>query len=387
MSIATFDVSRRLASAFLACGLLSGCVAAKFSNASQIPVSTPPWPMQTGPSAPILDALECIRASGKISSIRFAVAIHADGTGKTSFGYEGATGSYLPQGTTAMWAAQAVMLAGGQSMNYYELNTERAMRQFGGQPMEGEMSGRLGKSSPHFVISTAFTALDFLAGSDLDARVGGIGPNSKLRGASLEGAAEIYRPGDRTTLAMSTLSRQVLYRQIGFGVSRIVGDGPGELISGGISFSDQQRIQEATRDLVALSVADVLSNVPAVPGECRAKVAEIKAPPPPVRIALRATAGSSLPQVKTSLENQFAALSPVPNVVQRKDAAEAVRAPDENFSVYAKDSSAAKLPAVPAVPPKPEVRVMAANIPSIRPTPRPDTSFLTAQQATQIKTA
>lgn len=104
-----------------------------------------------------------------------------------------------------------------------------------------------------------------------------------------------------------------------------------------------------------------------------------------------ATAGFSLPQVKTSLQNQFAALSPVPNVVQRddEDAAEAVRAPDENFSViHAEGRPAAKpQPAVAAVPPKPEVRVMAANIPSIRPTARPDTGFLTAQQAILIKTA
>lgn len=232
--------------------------------------------MQSGPSAQIASVLECIKESGKINAMRFAVAVHADGTGKTAFGFEGATGSFLPQGTTAMWAAQAVMMAGGQSMNYYELNTERAIRQFGGAPVEAAMTQRLDKASPHFVISTAFTALDFLGGSDADVRVGGIGPNSRTRGASLEVAAEIYRPGDRITLAMSTLSRQVLYRQMGFGVSRIVGDGPGELISGGISYSDQQRIQEATRDLIALSVADVLSNVPTVPEQCRIKVTAIK---------------------------------------------------------------------------------------------------------------
>lgn len=256
---------------------VSGCTVPRFDDGKEIPVSVPPAPTQSGPTAVIADALECIRQSGTISNMRFAVAVHADGTGKSSFGFQGATGSFLPQGTTAMWAAQTVMMAGGQSMNYYELNTERAIRQFGGQAVETVMTQRLDKTTPHFVVSTAFTALDFLGGTDMDVRVGGIGPNTKMRGAALEVAAEIYRPGDRVTLAMSTLSRQVLYRQVGFGVSRIVGDGPGELISGGISFSDQQRIQEATRDLVALSVADVLSNVPTVPAECRAKVVAIKA--------------------------------------------------------------------------------------------------------------
>ncbi len=104
-----------------------------------------------------------------------------------------------------------------------------------------------------------------------------------------------------------------------------------------------------------------------------------------------ATAGFSLPEVKTSLQNQFAALSPVPNVVQRddEDAAEAARAPDENFSIiHAEGRPAAKpQPAVAAVPPKPEVRVTAASIPTIRPTARPENGFLTAQQAALIKTA
>jgi len=255
---------------------LSGCISPDFRDAKPMPVSTPPPPIQSGPSRPIAGALECIRRGAKLNSLRFAVAVHADGTGKSSFGYEGATGSYLPQGTTAMWAAQAVMLAGGQAMNYYELNTERAIRQFGGQSMERAFTDRLSGASPNFVISTAFTALDFLGGSDIDVRVGGIGPNSRTRGASLEVAAEIYRPGDRITLAMSTLSRQVIYRQVGMGASRIVGKGPGELISGGISFSDQQRMQESARDLVALSVADVLSGIPTVSAECRARVAALK---------------------------------------------------------------------------------------------------------------
>lgn len=100
-----------------------------------------------------------------------------------------------------------------------------------------------------------------------------------------------------------------------------------------------------------------------------------------------ATAGFSLPQVTSSLQSQFASLSPVPNTVQRddEDAAEAVRAPDENFSIIHAEGPP-RLPAVAAVPAKPETRV-SANVPAIRPSPRPDNGFLTAQQATLIKTA
>jgi len=102
-----------------------------------------------------------------------------------------------------------------------------------------------------------------------------------------------------------------------------------------------------------------------------------------------ASAGFSLPQVTSSLQNQFAALSPVPNTVQSEDedSAEAVRAADENFSViHAEGAAQPKQPAVAAVPAKPEPRV-SANVPAVRPSPRPDNGFLTAQQANLTKTA
>ena len=103
-----------------------------------------------------------------------------------------------------------------------------------------------------------------------------------------------------------------------------------------------------------------------------------------------ATAGFSLPQV--SLQNQFAALSPVPGIVQRddEDAAEAVRAPDENFSVIHAEGppKPVSAPAVAAVPPKPDMRAVAsANFPSIRPTPRPDNGFQPAQAAAPVQVA
>jgi D-alanyl-D-alanine carboxypeptidase len=104
-----------------------------------------------------------------------------------------------------------------------------------------------------------------------------------------------------------------------------------------------------------------------------------------------ATAGFSLPQVSTSLHSQFAALSPVPATVQSddEDAAESVRAPDENFSViHAEGSTAAPskpLAVASAVPSA--VPVLAGPVPAIRPSPRPDTSPLAAQQAALIRTA
>ena len=103
-----------------------------------------------------------------------------------------------------------------------------------------------------------------------------------------------------------------------------------------------------------------------------------------------ATAGFSLPQVSTSLQNQFASLSPVPATVQSddEDAAESVRAPDENFSVIHAEGPAVS-------PPKPQIVAsavpsavpMVGPVPAIRPMPRPETGTLAAQQAALIRTA
>ncbi len=101
-----------------------------------------------------------------------------------------------------------------------------------------------------------------------------------------------------------------------------------------------------------------------------------------------AIAGFDLPQVTGNGGGggQFASLSPVPEMVQSddEDAAESVRAPDENFSVIhgearARMAAPAKQPALAAVPAKAVADVT-------RPTPRPD-GFLAAQQASLVKVA
>lgn len=235
-----------------------------------LPVTQPPLPKASGFSDAVMAPLACINQSRVLRGKRFAIAVHADGTGKSAVGYEGGTGSFLPQGTSAIWAAQAVMFAGGTAQNYYELNTERAIRQFAGEMEAQRLSENLEAQSPQFVVSTAFTALDFLGGESMDIRVSGIGPRSDLRGASIEVSAEIYRPGDRTTLAISSMSRQVIYRSAGIGVGTIVGSGSGVLVTGDVSYTDQQRLQEASRDVIGIAVADVLSRVPGVPAKCKA---------------------------------------------------------------------------------------------------------------------
>jgi D-alanyl-D-alanine carboxypeptidase len=90
-----------------------------------------------------------------------------------------------------------------------------------------------------------------------------------------------------------------------------------------------------------------------------------------------AIAGFSLPQVSTG---QFAALSPVPSTVQNddEDAAESVRAPDENIPlIHAEGAPANPAPQTtsPAVPP-----LVAKNA------PRPDAPLATAQ-AQLVRTA
>lgn len=268
-------VAARITMLAAALAPLAGC-GIPLSTHKHIRISEPPAPVQSTPSEGIMRALTCMRDSHALNRIRFGIALHSDGTGKTQYGYEGATGSFLPQGTAAIWASEAVIRAGGLAMNYYELNTERALRQFGGTNLDQALAAQQQARVPNFIISTAFTALDFLGGPDLDVRVGGIGPYYQLKGASLEVSAEMYRPGDRLTMAISSLNRQVYYQEGGLGVGAYVGKGNGTLVTGTIGFSDQQRLQEATRDVIALSVADVLASMPIVPDTCRRLVEELK---------------------------------------------------------------------------------------------------------------
>ncbi|MCH7629344.1 MULTISPECIES: hypothetical protein [Novosphingobium] len=254
---------------------LAGC-GLPISTRHRITLKEAPPPQQSLPSEDIVKALTCIRDSHVLNKIRFGIAVHSDGTGKTSYGYEGATGSFLPQGTAAIWAAESVIRAGGLAMNYYELNTERALRQFGGPGLEQSLAQAQQTRAPNFIISTAFTALDFIGGPSMDMRVGGVGPYYDVRGASLEVSAEMYRPGDRMTMAISSLNRQIYYRSGGLGIARIMGGGNGTLVTGTLGFNDQQRLQEATRDVVALSVADVLAAMPIVPDNCRSMVDALK---------------------------------------------------------------------------------------------------------------
>jgi D-alanyl-D-alanine carboxypeptidase len=101
--------------------------------------------------------------------------------------------------------------------------------------------------------------------------------------------------------------------------------------------------------------------------------------PPPV------SAGFSLPQVGPS---QFTALSPVPQTVQSEDedAAENVRAPDENFSLIHGEGTPAAPPARAATP-QPAVPPMVAKAePPAQSGARPD-GKLAAKQAQLVKTA
>ena len=119
------------------------------------------------------------------------------------------------------------------------------------------------------MLSTSFTALDFLGGPDLNVQISGIGPKLSGRGAALEAVAEIYQPGNRAILKVSSVQRYIAFREIGVTAGKFFQN---TLVTGTANYADQQRLQEATRDVVGLSVADVLSQFRRVPRACRAEV-------------------------------------------------------------------------------------------------------------------
>ncbi|HEX4636827.1 MAG TPA: serine hydrolase [Rhizomicrobium sp.] len=100
-----------------------------------------------------------------------------------------------------------------------------------------------------------------------------------------------------------------------------------------------------------------------------------------------AIAGFGLPQVSS---NAFAALSPVPPTVQTEDedAAEAVRAPDENIPLIHAEGSAARPASVNPPAAQPALPQGGPAVPPLvaKATPRADTS-LAAAQADLVKTA
>jgi hypothetical protein len=280
---------------------LVGCSFVGWDSYNEVSVAIPPIASATG--APIRAALNCIRSSGVLRNTRIAIAIHADGTGKYNHIAEGSTGNYLPQGTTAVWASEAVLLAGGQAFNYYELNTERAMRAFLSNEAQAVLSARQQTTLPDYVLSTSFPALDFIGGPDLDIRIAGVGPRFTGRGASIEAVAELYRPGTRTILQVSSIQRYVAFRELGFSISRLVG---GLLVTGGGDYQDQQRLQEATRDVIALAVANVLSKFPKVPQSCRIQVEALEVGTPD-----RATAHAALWAAAPELSREVRQAAPV----------------------------------------------------------------------------
>lgn len=247
--------------------LLASC------SSTSLLVSEPPPPRMSTPSRSIVDALACMNRSGALRATRIAVAVHSDGTGKTNYVSEGSTGSFLPQGTTASYASETILLAGGKPLNYYELNTEMALRKFGTNETSDQLAQMQSGSQPHYILSTAFTALDFLGGPTLDVRYSGVGPEYAARGAALEVMAELYRPGDRSIIAMSAMNRDVIYQEMGVTVSRFFSD---FLLTGGFTYQDQQKLQIATRDAVSLAVADILSRFDQVPMTCKQMVADLK---------------------------------------------------------------------------------------------------------------
>jgi hypothetical protein len=271
-------MKRQVIVVLLASAVLGGCSFGWWDSYNNVSRALPP--RASAPSAPIVAALSCIKDSGALRNTKIAVAIHADGTGKYNHIADGATGNYLPQGTTATYASDAVLMAGARAYNYYELNTERAMRAFAGADEQKLLSDKQDATLPNYILSTSFTALDFIGGPDIDVQIAGIGPYWTGRGASVEAVAEIYQPGNRAILKMSSIQRYVAFRQGGVTVNKFFGSGSGTLVTGGALYSDQQRLQEATRDVVALSVADVLSRFRHVPTDCRVMVEALLAGAP-----------------------------------------------------------------------------------------------------------
>ncbi|PHP64707.1 hypothetical protein CSC94_23045 [Zhengella mangrovi] len=213
------------------------------------------------------DILACIKKSGAINGIRFAVALWADGTGQTNAVADGMTGTKLPQGTSATYVSGAIRDAGGIALNRYENNTNASLANFGGAPVQEAIAKSIQRDYPHYVVTGMFTSLDFTGGKTVDVRVAGVGPMANTRAARVGFSTELVTPGSGRLVADSKMSRVMRFKEIGIGGGIIIGN---TLATGQVMKSDQQMLQaESLEDPISLMVADlILQSFPKAQSAC-----------------------------------------------------------------------------------------------------------------------
>lgn len=258
---------------------VSGCTSTVGSDTAPVAYTGQPSGIVEDRFAPDVNAtLACIRDTGVLNGQRFAVGPFNNDTGKANNVGDGATGSFLPSGQNlSVYAIEAVVRAGGEAYDYTNLNVIKNMAVIGGKQAVAALQARQNSAQPQYAVNVFATALDFKGAQRADLRVAGIGPTYNFTGARAYYAAHIVEPGSQRSLARGYALYDASYSEIGVGVGRFFGGGTGTLVTGNLSFSNQEPLQRPTAEGIMLSVAYALLDIPGVQG-CRSLIDPSGAP-------------------------------------------------------------------------------------------------------------
>ncbi|MEL6436309.1 MAG: hypothetical protein AAFP99_05880 [Pseudomonadota bacterium] len=264
------------------CAALTACTTTKDASDSDVSAAAykqkPSGVKQDG-VAPDVDALlGCIASTGRLSGQRFAVGPYNNETGKSNSVSDGATGSFLPVGGNfSVYAMEAIARAGGEAYDYANLDVVKNIAVIGGKNAVSALQARQNAAQPQYVVNVFATALDFKGAQRGDFRVAGVGPTYTFTGARAHYAAHIVEPGSQRSLARGYALYDASYSEVGVGIGRFFGGGTGTLVTGNISFANQQPLQRPTAEGIMLSVAYALLDVPGLQG-CRSLIGGSGAP-------------------------------------------------------------------------------------------------------------
>ncbi len=140
---------------------LSGCASMDEKRMQLQGESTAARPESVRPSTGIEKSLRCIRETGKLRKVIFAIGPWVDSTGKSNASAIGATGAFLPQAGTVTFVTDTIRGAGGKALVKY----------FGAAPRNIRAD---------YIINGIFNSLDFGEDVRTDIQVMGLGPRSRL---------------------------------------------------------------------------------------------------------------------------------------------------------------------------------------------------------------
>jgi hypothetical protein len=202
-----------------------------------MPVSNAVMPSVVQPYPRIASTLACIKTTGVLNGVTFVVGPFADSTGKINAVAQGATGNFIPQGGSAAYITDALSKSGARVVSTYF-----------GAPAVGIPA--------QYAINGIFNSLDFTSPVSTDLRIAGIGPLTNIGFAQLSLTIQLDAVSTRVNHQISMIQRPVRYTSLGVTSGK---DFNGTLVTGSVSFGDQQRLQlEALNGPIALGVADVV---------------------------------------------------------------------------------------------------------------------------------